>query len=127
MIKKYGIGLLAIIIAVGAVAFTKPGKGLKPFVNYAFHYTSTTYTQTEVQKNSNWSSGGGSGCGSTQNIPCQMNVLSTYTHDDGSGTQVLNDANSGGSILSITAVHGANGVDYVPQASTSIPSVNDKP
>ncbi|MGC4036067.1 MAG: hypothetical protein QM764_08900 [Chitinophagaceae bacterium] len=124
MTRKYGIGILSAIIAISAVAFTKPGKGLKPLVSYTFHYTSTNYSQNEVQKNNNWSPGASTSCGTPLNKACQMDVLATYTHDDGSGTQVLNTT---GSVLSISAVKGANNTDFVPSSSSAISNISDKP
>ena len=122
--KRYLSGILAVTVAISTVAFTTKGKIFKPYVSYVFHYTGGSYLKTPVETNGNWAPGSGSGCGSTQNKACQMQVLSTYTHDDGTGTQVLNTS---GNVLSITAVKGANNTDFVPSASTAISGINNKP
>jgi hypothetical protein len=125
MIRKYGIGLLALIIAVGAVAFTKPGVKGKGIVTYTFRYTQNSYLQQDVEANSNWVSGAGSGCGSFQNKACQMEVDEQYTHLSGR-TRVLNTT---GNVLIISAALGVNNTDYVPNpgASTGVVSANNKP
>ena len=125
--KRYIAAGLAIILAFMAAAFTKPAG--KPFATFTFHYTPTSYGMTTVQTNSNWMSGAGTGCGTDQNKACQMEVTDTYTHADGLGNRLLNDANSGGSVISIIAKKGANNSDYVPNpaASTGVPSAIDKP
>lgn len=120
--KRYIASIIAVIIAAGAVAFTTPAK--KPLATFTFRFTPTTYTQPQVETNSNWVSGA-SLCGGTANKACQMEVDEAYTHLDGS-TRVLNTT---GSVIVIKAKLGAAGSDYVPDPSTStgIASAKDKP
>lgn len=56
MIKKYGSGLLAIIIAIVAFAFT-PSTGVKPLSTKIFEYQAPAvdpFSQSNVQNRSNW-------------------------------------------------------------------------
>jgi hypothetical protein len=121
--KRYITGILAVIVAAGAVAFTAPAKKI-PNATFTFHYTPTSFGQNDVETNNNWISGA-SLCAGDQNKACQMEVTDTYTHLDGSN-RVLNTT---GSIIVIKAKLGANGSDYVPNpsASTGVPSASDKP
>ena len=54
MIKKYGTGLLAIIIAIGAFAFTNPVN--KKLGTKLFRYAAPagSYSQSNVQNKANW-------------------------------------------------------------------------
>jgi hypothetical protein len=120
--KRYIAGILAVIIAVGAVAFTVPAKKI-PNATFTFHYTLTSYGKTDVEANNNWTSGA-SLCGGVQNKACQMEVTDTYTHLD-NNIRVLNTT---GSVIVVKAVTGTGGTDYVPDpgTSTGIPSASDK-
>jgi hypothetical protein len=121
--KRYLSGIAATIIAISLVAFTAPEK--KPLATFTFRYTPATYTQPQVQDNSNWVSGA-SLCGGTANKACQMQVDDTYTHLDANNNRVLNTT---GNVIVIKAKLGASGTDYVPDPSTStgISSPVDKP
>jgi len=120
--KRYLSGIAATIIAVSLVAFTAPEK--KPLSTFTFRYTPATYTQPQVQDNSNWVSGA-SLCAGQANKACQMEVTDTYTHLDANNNRVLNTT---GNVIVIKAVTGVDGSDYVPDPSTStgIPSALDK-
>ncbi|HET7117096.1 MAG TPA: hypothetical protein VFI29_11425 [Hanamia sp.] len=120
--KRYLSGIAATIIAICLVAFTTPEK--KPLNTFTFRYTPATYTQPQVQTNSNWVSGA-SLCAGQANKACQMEVTDTYTHLDANNNRVLNTT---GNVIVIKAVLGVNGSDYVPNPSTStgIPSAIDK-
>lgn len=122
--KRYLTGLLAIIVAAGAVAFTAP-KHKVPLSTFIFHYTPTSFSQTDVQSNNNWTSGA-SLCVGVQDKACQMDVTDTYTHLDANNNRVLNTT---GSVIVIKAKLGAAGTDYIPDPSnsTGIPSASDKP
>ncbi len=111
--KRYVSGIAAIIIAVSMVAFTAPEK--KPLATFTFRYTPATYTQPQVQDNSNWVSGA-SLCAGPANKACQMEVTDTYTHLDANNNRVLNTT---GNVIVIKAVLGANGSDCVPDPNTS--------
>jgi len=120
--KRYLSGIAATIIAVSLVAFTAPEK--KPLSTFTFRYTPATYTQPQVQDNSNWVSGA-SLCAGQANKACQMEVTDTYTHLDANNNRVLNTT---GNVIVIKAVPGVDGSEYVPDPSTStgIPSALDK-
>lgn len=121
--KRYITAVLAIIVAVSVVAFTAP-KHKSPLSTITFRYTPGTFSQSQVQSNSNWTSGS-SLCGAQQNKACEMDVTDTYTHLDANNNPVLNTT---GNVVVIKAKLGAAGTDYVPDPATStgIPSANDK-
>lgn len=126
--KQYLTGIIAVIIAVGAFAFTKPENRVKPPTTYSFFYNSSSYLQQDVQDRQKWLIGTGSGCSGLQNKACQMEVTDSYTHlDPDSGDRVLNT--SGASEVVIAAVKGADNTNYVPNPATStgIPSASNKP
>lgn len=121
--KRYLYGALAAIIAVGAAAFTTPNQSAA-LEGDTFFYTSTNYSQLEVQKNSNWQYGS-SDCEGDPNKACQMQVSTTLTHPVTGGRAL----NTSGSVLAITATAGADASGFVPDpASTSgISGVVNKP
>ncbi len=121
--KRYLAGSLAVIFAIAAAAFTVPSKH-SPSAAFTFRYNSPSYTQPDVQTNNNWISGSSS-CSGAANKACEMEVLDTYTHLQGS-TRVLNTT---GNVIVVKAVLGANHTDYVPNPATStgIQSATDKP
>lgn len=120
--KRYITAIVAVVLAIGMAAFTAPHN--KPLSTFTFYYTPSTFTQTEVQTNSNWISGS-SLCGGTADKACQMQVTDTYTHLE-NNTRVLNTT---GDVIVIKAVPGKDGTDYVPDASSStgISTPVDKP
>ncbi len=122
--KRYITGIAAVVIAVTAVAFTVPIH-TSPKATFTFRYTPGTFTQLQVQTNSNWVSGAAA-CGGAANKACQMEVTDSYTHLDANNNRVLNTT---GSVVVIKAVPGAAGTNYVPNppTSTGIPSKIDKP
>lgn len=119
--KRYLTGIIAVVIAIGMAAFTAPAK--KPLSTFTFRYTPATYTQLQVQDNSNWVSGA-SLCAGTANKACEMEVTDTYTHLDGNN-RVLNTT---GNVIAIKAKLGDAGTDYIPDpgSSTGILSATDK-
>jgi len=119
--KKYLFGIMAVVFAVAAVAFTKAPKA--PTATFPFKYVPVTYALLDVQTNSNWTSGTVS-CPVPLNKACLIQVTDIYTHLVGT-TRVLNTT---GNVLIIKAVHGANGIDFVPDVptSTGIASKADK-
>ena len=126
--KRYISGVIAVLIAVAAFAFTKPENKVKPSTTYTFFYNSSSYLQPDVQDRQKWLIGTGSGCSGLQNKACQMEVTDSYTHiDPDSGDRVLNT--SGATEVVIAAVKGADNVNYVPNPATStgIQSASDKP
>ena len=121
--KRYIAGILAVIVAAGAVAFTVPAKKI-PNGTITFRYTLSSYTEPQVENNNNWTSGASLGGGS--NNACQMEVTDTYTHLDANNNPVLNTS---GSVIVIKAIPGAPGPGYVPDPTTStgVPSAINKP
>ena len=114
--KKYLSGIIAVIIAVGAFAFTAPIKAVKKATTVTFHYTPSTFLKPQVESNANWTNGPGSGCSAGAKA-CQIEVLESYTHRDANNNPVLNDAGSGGSIMSIVA--SGSGSNYAPNLGSS--------
>jgi len=119
--KKYLFGIIAIVFAVAAAAFTPVSKKLT--ASFAFHYVSSFYDQSSVQSNSNWAYGNVP-CPPNANRACEIIVTENYTHLAGA-TRVLN---SSGIVLVIRAVPGVNRSFYVPVvgASIGIVSKSDK-
>jgi len=55
--KKYITGIIAVIIAIGAVAFSNPGNKVKPLATKIFQYqppATDPYDQPNVEDRSNW-------------------------------------------------------------------------
>lgn len=106
MIKKYGIGLLALLMAVFAAAFTNPAHS--PAGTQLFRYTPPggSYAVPDIQNKANWSLVTGSpNCVSNVNQrACEMDVDQTQ----------LNPDNSLKSSFTISASeYGSTGVGYV--------------
>jgi hypothetical protein len=86
MIKKYGTGLLAIIIAIGGFAFTKPATS-KPLATKIFQYQAPAlnpYSQANVEKQSNWveTSLSGTTCNTNLDRACQLQVDNSFINPD---------------------------------------------
>lgn len=128
--KRYITGILAVVIAISAFAFTKPQEEKKNSTTYTFSYAPTSdFSQAAVELKSNWESNTTppSPCLGTANKACQADIDEIYTHDEG-GVRVLNTSTSQGSVLNISAIPGANNTDYVPDPSMSgVSNVVDKP
>jgi hypothetical protein len=114
--KKYLFGLSAIVLAVGAVAFTKPR------ATFTFKYDLSTFTQAQVQSNSNWSLGSGADCDATDRKACQMEVDEAYTHLEGSN-RVLNTV---GNVISINASLYNPDQTYYVSSGTGISGIINK-
>jgi hypothetical protein len=112
--KNYLFKYIAVLFAVAAVAFTKIPK--VPTATFPFHYIASTYAQSDVQNNSNWASGLIVCSTPPFNKACLIQVTDTYTHLVGT-TRVLNTT---GNVLIIKAIHGVNGIDFVPDVASSI-------
>lgn len=112
--KNYFLGLAAIIIAIGAAAYTSPKVKVKP-QSSTFYFTGNPLISTEVEDESKWSITPlpEDECGATQNKACQIVVDDDQTFID------INDAGKKKllSTLGIVAAAGASGAvnGYVPQ------------
>lgn len=87
--KRTMFGLMATIIAFGAVAFTKKDAGTESILNSTFYYvapSSGDYTLASVETESNWKTAPSPipTCSSTPNKACSIVVDNTNT--TGSGT-----------------------------------------
>ncbi|MBL7735886.1 MAG: hypothetical protein JNL51_10520 [Chitinophagaceae bacterium] len=111
--KNYFLGLAAIIIAIGAAAYTSPEVKVKP-QSYTFYFTGDPSSPGEVADESKWSiTPTENDCGSTQNKACQIVVDDNQTFldsGDGNKRKLL-------STLGIIAAAGAGGSvsGYIPQ------------
>jgi|SRR5690242_11568061 len=106
MIKKYGIGLVALIIAIFAAAFTTPAKA--PLGTKLFRYTPPggSYAVADIQTKGNWNL-------VTSSPNCPSNVDQRACEMDVDQSQ-LNPDNSLKSSFSISASeYGSTGVGYV--------------
>lgn len=86
--KRYIFGIAAVIIALGAVAFTNPKK---PVDMYVFQFDGTqAYTVSNVQNISNtyWKYQGKnlSLCSNTDEKACRVEVTSTYVNNPSNPT-----------------------------------------
>lgn len=110
MIKKYGTGLLALIIAFCAASFTNPAN--TPLGTKLFRYSAPggSYSVTDVQNKANWALVTGSpNC--PNNVPeraCEMDV------DDSQ----INPDNTLNSSFAISATEFQSGISYVSGATS---------
>lgn len=111
--KRYIFGIIAVVLAIGAVAFTKAEKASKEnLATFTFRYKPTSdFTQNSVQNQNNWESGT-AGCGGSLDA-CTMEVTDIYTHLEGT-KRVLNTT---GNVINIVA--SGSGSDYKPNPSAS--------
>ena len=99
--KKYLFGILAIALAIGFSAFTKPVKGT--FTDVIF--TGNTASQTSVEDESLWQEGTPFNCDGTDDRACTINVdVNSLT---GSSPRILNS-----SLVTITANVGGDAGQY---------------
>jgi hypothetical protein len=87
MIKKYGIGLMAIIMAVFAVAFTKPAAGSEPLSTKIFEYqppSTNPFSQANVENRGNWTETSliNTTCNNNPDRACQLVVDQTFINSD---------------------------------------------
>lgn len=129
MIKKYGLNLLAVVIALGAVAFKKDKAFNPPPTSHTFYYQApgtNPYSETNVESKANWISNPGTvpDCDGSAKA-CQMSVDDTYT-------EIVNNVRvfkTSGSVATIDAIVGS-GSNYVPTtagSSVGITAKADKP
>ncbi|HEY5463217.1 MAG TPA: hypothetical protein VIJ95_08170 [Hanamia sp.] len=84
---RYLTSILAVIIAVGAVAFTKPENKINPLATKIFQYqapTSDPYSETNVESRSNWviTNLGSTTCSQVNQEACQLLVDATDINPD---------------------------------------------
>jgi hypothetical protein len=105
MIKKYGIGLSALIIAFCAAAFTSPAK--HPLGTKLFRYTvpGGSYSLSNVENKGNWTFVTG-----TPNCPSNFNAEACEMDVDDSQ---INPDNTLKSSFTITASESQPNVSYV--------------
>ncbi|HRE50623.1 MAG TPA: hypothetical protein PK339_04325 [Flavitalea sp.] len=124
--KNYFLGLAAIIIAIGAAAYTSPEVKVKP-QSYTFYFTGNPLLDTDVADESKWSiTPTENECEEEDNKACQIVVDDNQTFVD------VNDGNKRKllSTLGIIAVAGADGSGngYVPKMPhTGISSSKGRP
>lgn len=111
--KNYFLGLAAIIIAIGAAAYTSPEVKVKP-QSYTFYFTGDPLSSGEVADVSKWSTTPTENeCGEEDNKACQIAVDDDQTFVD------VNDGNKRKllSTLGIIAVAGdsGSGSGYIPK------------
>lgn len=126
---RYILGVMAIAIALGTIAFNPATKSVKKFASTTFFYEPASYGQTAVQTKTNWKSNitPPQPCAGTANKACKMDIDDKYSHLEGT-VRVLNTSTAQGSVLSISAITGANSTDYVPNPSMSgVSNINNKP
>lgn len=116
--KQYITGIVAVIIAIGAVAFTMPKKSARHVTSVTFYYQPSNYSSTEVPKKGNWSSTvTPPTCIGAQNKACKLVIDAAQT----TGGLLNND------IIAMPGNGGA-GSGYVPNPTTTgYVSRNDKP
>ena len=113
--KKYLTGILAIIIAAAAVAFTTPAQN-RSMVTFTYSPPSTdNYTQANVQDKDNWVPG--IACSSGANRACSLQVSSEETQSG--GTELGPD-------VSITAAEGGVSGKYLVTGGSQISAIHNK-
>ena len=121
--KRYLTGILAVIIAAGAAAFTtaKENKSLDSFTFYYVPPTSNDYSQPSVENEGNWKTAPSPipQCGGNPNKACS--ILVDEDNTTGSGATRALDFDMHATV--------GSGADYVPLLSTTpeITSKVDKP
>ena len=114
--KRYLTGVIAVIIAIGAVAFTSPARNL---TNVTFMYNApsgTDYSQASVQNKANWSLGTPT-CSADQDRACSLQVPSDKT--TAGGTQL-------GSSVTITAAQGPDTGAYYVSGGNFVSNIVNK-
>jgi hypothetical protein len=114
--KRYLTGILAMIIAVCAAAFTQPVKhaDLVPFI-----YTPPMpgdYSQASVQDKDNWDPGSAT-CSASDQRACTLEVTSAHTTSG--GTELNSD-------VTITATQGTLAGNYAVSGGTNISDFQNK-
>jgi len=113
---RYLTSILAVIIAVGAVAFTTPPKNLN-MVTFNYNPPAPNdYSQTSVQKTSNWIPGSEE-CSDDLNRACSLQVPSDKTTNG--GTQLGPD-------VTITAALGGVSGAYYVTGGTNVSNIHNK-
>lgn len=113
--KKYLSGIIAVIIAVGAVAFTMPDQA-SSMVTFTYTPPSNDdYRQSSVQDKDNW--GLGLDCSSGVNRACSFQVLPEDTQS--SGTEL-------GPNVSIIAEEGQVAEKYLVIGGNQISAIHNK-
>jgi hypothetical protein len=87
MIKKYGIGFLALITAICAAAFTKPSGLNHPLSTKIFEYqppSTDPFSQANVENRANWAetSLSSTTCNKNLDRACQLVVDQSFINPD---------------------------------------------
>ena len=111
---RYLASIVAVLIAVGAVAFTKPETKVKPDATKIFQYQAPTldpYSEANVENRSNWgiTNLGSTTCSQLNQRACQLLVNTTDINPD----------NTLKSTLTIQASMSAPDVYYVSGGSAA--------
>lgn len=120
--KRYFLGIIAVIIAFASVAFTQIQKDSKEnLATFTFRYIPTSdFSQSAVQDKTNWEAGT-SGCEGGLDA-CTMEVQESYTHLEGT-RRVLNNT---GNAVNIVATGSGNHYSPDPASSTGILSATNQ-
>lgn len=121
--KRYLSGIIAVVIALSAAAFTMPAKENKSLDSFTFYYlppAANDYSINSVQDESNWKTAPSPmpQCGSTANKACSIVVDGNNTTGSGATRELDFE-------LHAVAGAGGSGSGYVPQLSTT-PEITSK-
>lgn len=133
--KKYVFGLVAMVMAIGMVAFTEKGKSdkkvkLRATTNfYYFPPEENDYSEESVEDKDNWKSIGGDplDCTNTPEKACLIEVNDDYTELDVNNVRVFRTSVM---VANIIAQPGnADPADHIPDLSlsTGLDGKSDKP
>ena|SRR6185312_3759533 len=90
MIKKYGIGLVAVAIAITMAAFTAPKKSHVSATHVFEFNSSLAYTVTNVSNSSNWQYVGETSqeplCDNTPDKACRLAVTDAFVNNPSNPT-----------------------------------------
>jgi len=114
--KRYLTGILAVIIAISAVAFTRPAKNLD-MVTFIYNPPTTgDYSQPSVQNKANWSAGTAS-CSGDLSKACSLQVPDNETTSG--GTQLASG-------VTITATKDPHSANYYVSGGTFVSNIVNK-
>lgn len=111
--KKYLLGSIAVIMAIGLFSFTKVRT--TSATTYAFVYNSTDYSPSGVSNPANWIQSTPS-CTSGSDYPCTITVDGAYVNSDGS----LNSSTK------INTIQGSIANDYIVRSGGNVESFENR-
>ncbi|NML23009.1 hypothetical protein HHL16_19180 [Pseudoflavitalea sp. G-6-1-2] len=115
--KKYLIGTLAVVLAIGAVAFTAPSKKANTYVQFV----GNPATLTDVQDQTQWEQAVGTpSCDLVNRKACRIQIDDSKLITNPGGP-LLPKVLDAAKVTSISAAHNVDNTFYVPTALNGTP------